>query len=170
MTDPSEFMRAANERRLDSFRKNSRLIKGVRWLGTLDAHCCVICGALDGAEWDLEGNPLGDHGFPFHTPPLHPDCRCVLSPVPKSFRDLGIDIDEPDEGQRLSCNGPIAGRTTFQDFLRQQSPEFVERVLGRERAELFLSGKLAIRDFVTPDCRERTLAELHAMTGETPGE
>ena len=161
--DHSEFMRAANERRLASFRMHGRFIKGVRWLGTLDAHCCAICGALDGARWDLEGNPLGDHGLHFHVPPLHPDCRCVLSPVPKSEPDEG-----PTIGARASCEGPIDVGTTFQDFLERQSPTFVEGVLGRERADLFLAGKLTLRDLVTSDCRERTLAELGVLLAGKP--
>lgn len=159
----AEFMRAANERRLANFRKNSRFIKGVRWLGTLDTHCCAICGALDGVGWDLDGNPLGDHGFHFHTPPLHPDCRCVLSPIPKSEADEG-----PTIGARASKDGPLAAGTTFQDFLERQSPDFVEGVLGQERADLFLSGKLALRDLVTPDGRERTLAEFGVLLAGKP--
>lgn len=168
----SEFMRAANEQRLATFRKNSRIIKGVRWLGTLDAHCCAICGALDGATWDLDGNPLSDHGFLFHTPPLHPDCRCVLSPVPKrtaledAFPGISAKIDAAS--RRASCDGPVDGSTTFQKFLDLQSPDFVERVLGKERAQLFLLGKVALRDLITPDCRERTLAELDARTHPLP--
>lgn len=156
--DHSEFMRAANERRLASFRKVSHFIKGVRWLGTLDTHCCAICAALDRAGWDLDGNPIGDHGFHFHTPPLHPGCRCVLSPVPKSEPATG-----PTIGARASKDGPVARGTTFDQFMRRQSPEFVEGTLGRERADLFLARKLTLRDLVTPDCRERTLAELHAL-------
>lgn len=158
-----EFMRAANERRLKTFRANRNIIKGVRWLATLDSHCCVICGALDGASWDLDGNPLGDTPFDFHAPPLHPDCRCVLSPVTKTFREIGFDMDEPSNGQRASCEGPVDGSTTVQDFLERKSPEFVRGVLGEERADLFRSGKLRLRDLITPDCRERTLAELQIM-------
>ena len=156
----SEFMRAANERRLASFRKNSRFIKGVRWLGTLDSHCCALCGALDGSGWDLEGNPLGDAGFHFHTPPLHPDCRCVLSPIPRSEPDEG-----PTIGGRASSNGPVQAGTNFGDYLKCQPQEIVERVLGKERADLFLSGKVGLRDLVTPDCRECTMAELREIRG-----
>jgi SPP1 gp7 family putative phage head morphogenesis protein len=169
MSEHSEFMRAANEQRLETFRANRNIIKGVRWLATLDRHCCVICGALDGASWDLDGNPLGDTTFQFHAPPLHPECRCVLSPVTKTFREIGLDIDEPtDTGQRASCEGPISGSTSFQDFLKRQSPEFVRGVLGEERAELFLSGKLALRDLVTPDCCKRAMPELHALIAGKP--
>lgn len=149
----SEFMRAANERRLASFRKNSRLIAGVRWLGTLDRSCCAACGALDGASWDLDGNPLGDHVFQFCTPPLHTDCRCVLSPIPKSLAEFGLDIPE---STRASTQGPVPASTTFEDFLKRQPIEHVERVLGRALAELFLSGRLSLRDL--------TLAELSAAS------
>ena len=151
-------MRAANEQRLASFRKHSRFIKGVRWLGTLDTHCCVICGALDGQGWDLDGNPLGINRFPFRVTPLHPGCRCVLSPIPKSEPATG-----PTIGARASKDGPLSRGTTFDDFLKRQSPEFIDKMLGEDRTRLFLSGELALRDFVTPDCRERTLAELGAL-------
>lgn len=157
----SSLMSAANDARLATYRRNDGLVAGVRWLATLDGHVCIRCAALDGQAWDLDGNSLPGTTVDFQSPPIHWNDRCVLSPIPKSFSDLGLNIPEPDEaGQRASAEGPVHGSTTFQDFLKRQSPEFIERVLGKRRAELFEAGKITVRDLVSGTGRELTLAEL----------
>jgi hypothetical protein len=151
----SSVMSAANDARLATFRKNSRYIAGVRWLATLDGHVCVRCAALDGQAWDLDGNKLSGTKVDFQSPPIHWNDRCVLAPIPKSEGAEG-----PTIGARASSEGPVAAGTTFQDFLSRQSPEFIERVLGKGRAELFEAGKITVRDLVSGTGRELTLAEL----------
>lgn len=156
----SSVMSAANEARLATFRKNARLIAGVRWLSTLDSHTCVQCAALDGQAWDLDGNKLAGTEADFQTPPAHFACRCVASPIPKTFADIGFDIAEPGAGTRASAAGPVSATTSFSDFLKRQSPAFVDDVLGKRRAAMFLSGKLTLRDLISGTGRELTLAEL----------
>jgi SPP1 gp7 family putative phage head morphogenesis protein len=156
----SSVMSAANDARLATFRKNARLISGVRWLSTLDSHTCVQCAALDGAAWDLDGQKLTGTKVDFLAPPAHWSCRCVLSPIPKTFADLGFDIAEPETGTRASANGPVSATTSFADFLKRQPPSFVDKVLGARRAELFLDGKLSLSDLISGTGRELTLAEL----------
>jgi SPP1 gp7 family putative phage head morphogenesis protein len=156
----SSIMSAANEARLATFRKNARLIDGVRWLSTLDSHTCIICGALDGQAWDLDGGKLSGTALDFEAPPQHFSCRCVLSPIPKSFKSIGFNIDEPAKGERASSQGPVPATTTFADFLKRQPDSFVERTLGKTRAEYFLAGKLTLTDLVTGSGRELTLEEL----------
>jgi SPP1 gp7 family putative phage head morphogenesis protein len=155
----SSVMSAANDARLATFRKNSRFITGVRWLSTLDSHTCITCAALDGQAWDLQGDKLSGTELDFTAPPKHWSCRCVLSPIPKGFSDLGLNIDVP-EGTRASSQGPVPATTTFADFLKRQSPEFVDKVLGARRAELFLNGKLTLTDLVSGTGRPLTLEEL----------
>lgn len=147
----SSVMAAANDARLATFRKNSRFLAGVRWLSTLDSHTCVQCAALDGQAWDLDGVKLADTKIDFMAPPAHFACRCVLSPIPK-LQFTG--------GDRASSQGPVPSTTTFADFLKRQSPEFVDKVLGHRRAELFLEGKLTLTDLVSGTGRELTLDEL----------
>ena len=156
----SSVMAAANDARLATYRKNARLIGGVRWLSTLDSHTCLQCAALDGQAWDLDGDKLRGTKVGFRHPPAHFSCRCVLTPIPKSFRDLGLDIEEPAPGTRASSEGPISATTTFADFHARQSPSFVEHTLGARRAEMFLAGKLTLRDLISGTGRELTLEEL----------
>lgn len=157
----SSVMSAANESRLATFRKNSRLIKGVRWLATLDGHTCARCAALDGAMWDLDGKPIEGTKIAFMAPPIHWNDRCILSPVPKTFRDIGLDIDEPeDAGMRASSLGPVKGTTTFQDYFGRLSAEQQNEQFGTGRARLFRSGKITVKDMVSGTGRELSLAEL----------
>jgi SPP1 gp7 family putative phage head morphogenesis protein len=84
-------MSAANDARLATYRKNAKLIEGVRWLSTLDSHTCIICAALDGQAWDLDGGKLKGTAVDFESPPAHFSCRCVISPIPKSLAEFGIN-------------------------------------------------------------------------------
>lgn len=157
----SSVMTAANQARLATFQKNARLIKGVRWLATLDGHTCPRCAALDGQAWNLDGEKLPGTRMAFMAPPIHWGDRCVLSPIPKSFRDIGLNIDEPtDEGQRASAQGPVPGRMSFDAFFKRLSAAQQDKMFGHSRAELFRGGKITIRDLVNGYGRELTLLEL----------
>jgi SPP1 gp7 family putative phage head morphogenesis protein len=159
----SSVMSAANDARLATYRKNSRLIAGVRWLATLDGHTCPRCAALDGQAWDLDGNPLKGTSVEFMAPPIHWNDRCVLSPIPKTFADIGLNIPEPaDQGQRASSIGPLHAKTTFDQFFARQSPAQQNAQFGKTRAALFRAGKLTVKDLVSGTGRELTLDELNA--------
>lgn len=129
--------------------------------GGLIVHNCKRCAALDGQAWNLDGEKLPGTKVEFIAPPIHFGDRCVLSPIAKTFRDIGLDIPEPKQGgQRASSLGPVHGKTTFDDFLARQSPEFVQRVLGKKRADMWKAGKITVRDLVSGVGRELTIDEL----------
>lgn len=75
------------------FAENDDIIKGVKYVGTLDNFCCPECWPLDGMEFpnDINARP--------HIP-RHEDCRCLYLPVTKTWRDFGLDRDEPEEPER----------------------------------------------------------------------
>lgn len=157
----SSTMAAANQARLATFRKNARIIKGVRWLATLDGNTCPRCMAMDGEAWNLDGEKLPGTTKDFNAPPFHFNDRCILSPIPKTFKEIGLNIPEPQvEGQRASSLGPISGKTTWDEFLKRQSREFIESRLGKGAAELFEQGKITVKDLVSGTGRELTLDEL----------
>lgn len=160
----SSVMTAANQARLATFRNNGRMFAGVRWLATLDGHTCPRCAALDGQAWDLDGERLPGTKVDFLTPPIHFGDRCVLSPIPKTdaleAAFPGISARFAAVGGRASSQGTVHGSTTFQQFLERQSPAFVERTLGKRRADLFAQGKITVRDLVSGSGRELTLDEL----------
>lgn len=157
----SSVMSATNDARLATFRRNSALIAGVRWLATLDGHTCARCAALDGQAWDLDGNKLKGTKVEFQAPPIHWNDRCVLSPIPKTFRDIGLNIDEPEStGERASSQGPVAGDTTFNAFFGRLSRAQQDAQFGKTRAAMMRAGKITVRDLVSGTGRELTLEEL----------
>jgi hypothetical protein len=152
----------ANDARLATFRENSDVLKGVKHLSTLDSHTSLQCVARSGAEWDLDGSPIKG-GFPFKSPPLHFNCRSVLVGITKSYRDLGIDIDEVPTGTRSSDLGQIPADTTFEGFLKRHDKAYVDELLGPGRADLWRKGKITLQDLVDGNGRELTLKELRAL-------
>ena len=70
----TSIMQVANDARLATFRANDDIIKGMRFLATLDSHTSLTCIAHSGAEWTLDGEPMGGTTQPFASPPLHFNC------------------------------------------------------------------------------------------------
>lgn len=114
----SSIMSAMNEARLATYRKNSRFIKGLRYLATLDGHVCNRCAALDGQAWDLEGDPLPGTKVDFLPPPLHFSCfpadtrvlsRRSVTGASKRWFDGEVVVIKTAAGRELTCtpNHPI---------------------------------------------------------------
>lgn len=162
----SSIMNAANQARLATYKKNAAHAAGVRWLSTLDSHTCLRCAALDGASWDFEMKPIQGTTLDFQAPPAHFSCRCVLTMIPsrKALDEVFPGLaDELLAGrERASKDGPVKGNTGFDAFLARQSPEFVEAMLGKRRADLYRDGKITLRDLVSGTGRPLNLDELRA--------
>jgi SPP1 gp7 family putative phage head morphogenesis protein len=150
----------ANDARLAVFKENDDVVDGVRWVLTLDGNTCPQCMAYDGSEWDMDGNPIKGTTLPFVNPPLHINCRCLLNPSTKSFKELGLNIEEMQEGTRASEEGPIPSSTTMEEFLGRKSKADQDDMLGKGRADLWREGKITLRDLVDNNGRPLTLAQL----------
>jgi hypothetical protein len=99
----------------------------------------------------------------WYSPPLHWNCRCTVIVETKTYAELGApELDEPLEGKRASSAGPVSDKTDFAAFLKRQPDSFVEDVLGKKRAEMYLNGKIGLDDLINGNGRMLTLAELNA--------
>lgn len=132
------------------FSANADLIKGVRWTSTLDARTTPICQSRDGVVFPLKEGPR---------PPAHVACRSFIVPITKSFREMGIDLDEIPEGKRASMSGEVPADTTYGEWLRK-NPAHAKEALGATRAKLFIDGKMDVGDFVTDKGTVYTLKTL----------
>ena len=90
------------------------------------------------------------------------NCRSTSVPVLKSFRELGIDLDEVPLSTRASMDGQIAEDTTFEGFLSRRTVAEQGEVLGVGRAKLWRDGEISFRDLVDGNGRPLTLEELRA--------
>lgn len=104
---------------------NSDVVVGWRWLCEMARNSCPACWALHGTEHPLsEPGPMG-----------HPSCRCSRVPITKTWRQLGIDLNEPPDAF------PDA-RARFGAL-----PEADQvAVMGRARLELLRSGAVGWDD------------------------
>ena len=143
-----------NNVRQASYRANADVVKAVQWVSTLDYRTCEVCAAYDGQVYDLMDGPR---------PPQHIGCRCTTVPVCKSWKELGFGFDEMPASERAAMNGRVADKVTYGQWLKGQSRQTQELVLGKGKAQLFRSGKVAIRDFVDDRGRVLTLKELEAL-------
>lgn len=159
--------------RLDE-RTGSRLLKGWKYVATLDGRTCPVCGADDGKFFakDQPRPRLARHG----------NCRCTYVPVARSWRDFGIDIPElapvkrpavkhdarlvhHRDGSTSTKFTPRSGEQTSENYnqwlTRQlhEDPAFVRGILGKTRFDLFQRGKITLEG-MRVDGRVKRLVEL----------
>lgn len=146
---------ATNAREL-VYVKNQDLISEVQWVSTLDARTTPICQARDGMTFPVNSGPR---------PPAHINCRSTTAPVVKSFRELGFDIDEAPPGTRASMDGQVPEKTTYNDWLKGQSPKMQDSILGPGRAQMFREGYSVDKFVDLGSGKHFTLKELDAMDG-----
>jgi SPP1 gp7 family putative phage head morphogenesis protein len=94
------------------------------------------------------------------------NCRSTTCPVVKSWRELGIDIDEAPAGTRASMNGQVPEKTTYNDWLKGQPAKVQDDILGPGRGKLFRDGTHSVSNFVDRKTgRHYTLKELAVDDG-----
>ena len=160
----SSVQAVANAARLASFQQNADLIECLVWLSTLDSHTCLLCAMRDLHEYSLHDQEPINHTHEWAGGPgaIHFSCRCVLSTRTKSFKDLGIELDEPSENTRPSDGGAVSGKMNFASFLASKDKAWRAEYLGPGRAELYEAGKITLNDLMNLKGRKLTLEELRA--------
>lgn len=115
-TEMMDSLRVASKQAQDA---NRDVLAGWRWTAALNARTCSACLSMHGRVFGLdEPGPQGHQG-----------CRCARTPVTRTWRELGFDIDEP----------PRTAPTGLEWFERQ--PEKVQRkILGPKRFKAWKDG------------------------------
>lgn len=142
---------------------NSDLIKAEVWRSTLDARTTAeFCVPRDGKQYTpVTHKPIG-HKVPWLSGPgkIHWNCRSTSTPVTKSWRELGIPIEEISPSDRASMDGTVPAETTFASWLQRQSAARQDQVLSPERGRLIREGGLKLPDMYSPNGRYLTLEQL----------
>ena len=157
------YVQEANVRAQTSiYKANPDIVDKVKWSAALEPGSiktgrgtCPRCAALDGQKFDMDMHPLC---------PLHPRCRCLLLPVTKSYRELGLDIDEIEANYRPytirnNANIDAGGKRKiievgfhkgdYGSWFNKQSQSFKRNVVGPKRLELLNTGKVKFNQLVS---------------------
>ena len=131
------------------FKENKSLIKAIQWVSTLDARTSDLCIVRDGLQYAPQTHePLG-HSVPWLAGPgmLHFNCRSSGVAITKSWRELGIPIDEMSPSTRASMDGQVPAEMTYGQWLAKQSAKRQDDILGPTRGALLRDGGLTVDKF-----------------------
>lgn len=149
----------ANTARNETMKENADILDGYKWLATLDSRTSLICASRDGIVYEVDDkNPK---------PPAHFNCRSTITFVVNPEYDLGADIEgtRPSKGD---SKADVSADLNYDQWLRRQSPEFQNKVLGKSRAQLFRNG-VTMDKFVDDRGGVLSLSQLRNMDGEFNG-
>jgi len=152
--DHFSIMQVMNDARQDVIETNADDTTQMEYLATLDSHTCIKCATRDGLRWYVKSKKPVGHTLEWQAPPIHIGCRCTTYEV--------TILSDLIEGGRASQFGVVSGKMTFGEFLKQRDIAFQDGVLGKDRANIWRSKQLSLRDLVDESGRELTLDELHA--------
>jgi hypothetical protein len=141
------------------FKANADVVKGVRYTATLDTRTTLFCSSHDGTVYGLDK--------PRPAIPAHWRCRSRYVAVTKSFRELGLDINEFSSSTRASIDGQVPASLNYEAWLRKQSVERQNDVLGVKKAVLFRNGELPLSRFISKQGHEYSLNELRLRDAES---
>lgn len=143
-----------NQAAADVYKANSDIIKKERWDSTFEVSTqagsgtCMVCAALHGKEFPIDEDHI--------RPPKHMRCRCFMTPVTLSWRELGLDIDEinaslkpfteRDENRKILDAGQISGN--FDDFLKTRNVKYQKGFFGENRYRMWKDGEIKVEDLI----------------------
>lgn len=158
------------------YEENGDIVKGIGLKVTLDTRTTLICIALSGGMWDLEGNPLPDSTVQEQykgPPPFHWNCRTFEYPITYTWeelmdraaggRKLKGKLDTVPETVRASIDGEVSGDWNYVDWLKSKSAAEQRSILGPGRYKLWKSGKLQLQHLIDQNNRPLTLDELEEL-------
>lgn len=168
---------------------NADLFDVEQFVATLDSRTTPVCRAHDGKQYPIgkgpnpplhvacrslrvaviDGEAVGERPFKAGTEKQmlreYAAAR-GLDKVPKSRDDLPrgtkSDYDAFARRRMKQLTGTVPARMTYQEWLKSQSAEFQDDVLGPTRGKLFREGGVTLDRFVNRSGDELTLDELKA--------
>lgn len=143
-------------------RANRDVVRGVRWVATLDTHTCPKCRIRDLLGYTLDLAPDG-HSVPWLDGPdaIHDRCRCVMVPIVIPLRDIGLR--DVSEGSRASMYGQVPASMSYATWISAQAPDVMTAAMGAVRAQLMRGGLLLFRQMYDASGRYLSIDELRAL-------
>lgn len=136
-----------------TYEANEDLVKGEMIVATIDSRTSLLCMGRDGKVYPVGKGPR---------PPFHFNCRTTTTPILKSWRELGFDVDDLPPSTRATMNGQEPADVTYNDWLKKQDAAFQDDVLGEKRAQLFRAG-MSVDRFTDRKGAELNLDQLRRL-------
>jgi SPP1 gp7 family putative phage head morphogenesis protein len=177
----------SNASRREFYAQNKNILSTELFVATLDSRTTPICRSFDGDVFPIAEGPLPPLHFrcrslrvallngqilgnrPFKTSTERSLVREFLrsrgmTPKAQRRKDLPFGLkgqfDKFARPRIRELTGQVPARTSYGDWLRRQSAEFQDEVLGPTRGKLFRRGGLDLKNFVRRDGSQVTLEEL----------
>lgn len=134
--------------------KNKDIVDEEMWVSTLDGRTSSLCRVRDHLHYTaIDHKPVG-HEVPWGAGPgrLHFSCRSTSILLLKGQKKLF--------GTRASATGPVDANMSYNDWLKEQSPEVQDDILGKKRGAQYRAEGMAIDRFVNDKGRQLSLAQL----------
>lgn len=165
-------MQVANNVRSEVIDDNLDIVDKIQVVATLDMKTTPICRGLDSLMWDAASlEPVG-HSQPYPgPPPFHWNCRSTIVPVTKTWAELSgpnsklpkskLDkIDRLTSRERASLGKPTKLKS-YQTWLKSQTAEVQQEVLGKKRWEIWKNNNLTTLNLIDQTGRPLTLDQLY---------
>ncbi|MBX0289715.1 phage head morphogenesis protein [Hymenobacter sp. HSC-4F20] len=126
------------------YQANADIIRAWQQISTLDSRTSPVCIRDDHRIYRQYADVIWT--------PRHWNCRSIV---------IAYFADD-EHGNRASQFGPVPGSTDYDTFLRRQSKEFQNDVLGIKRARLYRESGKPVKKFIDETGQFYTLAQLKA--------
>jgi SPP1 gp7 family putative phage head morphogenesis protein len=176
-----------NQARRLAFMENASVYHKEKYVATLDSRTTIRCMSLDGNTYDIGDGPyppvhvncrslrvgLVTDNLVGVRPFNATGKKQLLKEYSKKagFAKVPLTRDGLPRGHKGKFDafarvrgremiGQVPAKTTYEQFLRRQTPAFQDSVLGKARGKLYREGKVPLERFVDVTGKQYTLAEL----------
>lgn len=146
----------SSKARFEFWKANEEYIEGYRWESTIDNRTSQQCRSLDGRVFKVGHGP---------EPPIHINCRST------TVAELDDEYDWLKKGAtRSSQDGYIDANESYYDWLRRQSKETQDDILGPTMGKVFRDGGVTNEQFAKMNLGKNfkpiTIAEMREANPE----
>lgn len=185
----------SNQARQATWEANADIIKGVRWVATLDGRTSDVCRGRDGQVYPIDSGPR---------PPGHPGCRSTTTVIlggeqivgdrpfvrdtrTRAAREVdfrkqaqekagdswkGMTKDQRNDAVKAERQkwtdeniGQVPSTQNYDSWMRGQPKEFQDEVLGKAKADIFRKGT-TLDKFVDAKGKPYTIDQLKEATSQ----
>ena len=129
----------------------SKVTNAYRYVAVRDARTSKICAALSNKVFALDDPKK-------KMPPQHPNCRSTIV-AEINYAKLGLPVPKKDS--------PLSFQS-YDEWLKEQSPEMQSTILGPGRQALYSQGRMTLQELVATDNRVLSLDQLRARYAGAP--